>query len=171
MQLSSTLGARRDEGAHVVVTLKHFAITGLIFGIAPLVVVDAFIGIGLALLNDRMVFLASDSYAGALIVTVFLIAAVTLCIAVGNHFVAKRAIPLVERLNIVHSTAAFGLCVAVTIAFRFSETTEFNPSFSTFATEYPFEVLQMISLPIIQIAALPTFYYFLSIGQLSHEPA
>lgn len=152
-------------------TLKHFVISGLVFGLAPLLVVDVFIGIGLAILNDRLGFSASDSYVTALMVTVFLIAVLAVCIAVGNRFVAKRVIPSIEHLNMVHSTVMFALFVVLLITLEFMETTEFDPSFIGFSRENPIETLQMISLPIIKIISLPTLYYFLSTRQLSYEPA
>ena len=148
------------------VTLKHFFITGVVFGLAPLVILREIIGIGLGILEDRTGLTVSDSYVGVLMVAVFLLAMLAVCIAVGNRFVTKRIVPSIRHLNVVHSTAIFSLCIVVYFTVKFTETTEFRPSFVGLANEYPFVVLQMISIPVFEILVLPTLYYFLSTRSL-----
>jgi hypothetical protein len=70
-------------------TLKHFFITGVVFGLAPLVILREIIGIGLGILDLSV----SDSYTGVVMVAVFLLAILAVSIAVGNRLVTKRIVP------------------------------------------------------------------------------
>ncbi len=149
--------------------LKHFLITGLVFAIVPALLANLLIGIAVGVIELKFSFTVSRNYIGALLVTTFFIAVVGLCIAVGNRFVARRLVPTLERRNIVYSTLLFALCILALVTIQIVDVVDNIDS--SFAHQYPVDVVLMISLPIITMLALPSLYYFLSTRQFLREAA
>ena len=149
--------------------LTHFLITGLAFAIAPALLANLLIGIAVGAIELKFGFAVSRYYIGALLVTAFFIAVVTLCIAIGNRFVTLRLVPRLGRRNIFHSTLLFALCMLALVAMQILDMIDNIDSL--FAHQYPVDVTLMLSLPVLTMLVLPSLYYFVSRRQFHGEDA
>lgn len=145
----------------VVDALKHFALVGLGFALVGRWIATLVVNTALGTFLEALLHAPPPTYylASALLTAVSIVL-IAVCISVGNRFFRLRlASILFSRSSLFLSTALFLLVVLVFVVPAFSQVLSAYASNMNNFCHHVLELLLMLSLPLVRLLSLPTFYF------------